>query len=124
VLLLDYWLAEIGGRLMTEHEKLVEIIVSTDLGRSSGRLMDAYNIADNLIDNGVTILPYKVGDKIYYIDRYTNNIEEDTIKFITITNKGFKPILTRHNIRFWEYYMFGANAFLSKEEAEAAKEKA
>ena len=38
---------------MTEHEKLVEIIVSTDLGRSSGRLMDAYNIADNLIANDI-----------------------------------------------------------------------
>ena len=108
---------------MTEHEKLVEIIVSTDLGRSSGRLMDAYNIADNLIANGVTILPYKVGDKIYYIDRYTNNIEEDSIKFITITKLGYKPILTRHNTKFWEYYMFGANVFLSKVEAETAKEK-
>ena len=41
---------------MTEHEKLVEIIVSTDLGKSSGRLMDAYNIADNLLANGVRVL--------------------------------------------------------------------
>ena len=40
---------------MTEHEKLVEIIVSTDLSKSSGRLMDAYNIADNLIANGVAV---------------------------------------------------------------------
>ena len=38
---------------MNEHEKLVEIVVSTDLSLSSGRLMDAYNIADNLIANGV-----------------------------------------------------------------------
>ena len=104
---------------MCEHKKLVDLIVSTDLSKSSGRLMDAYNIADNLIANGVTVLPYRVGDKIYYIDRYTNNIEEDIIKFITITKHGYKPILTRHNTKFWEYYMFGANAFLSKEEAEA-----
>lgn len=38
---------------MTEHEKLVVLIVNTDLSRSSGRLMDAYNIADNLIANGI-----------------------------------------------------------------------
>lgn len=106
---------------MNEHDKLVDIIISTDLSRSSGRLMDAYNIADNLIANGVTILPYKPGDKIYYI--YNNTIEEDTIKFITLTRLGYKPILTRHNTKFWDYYMFGVNAFLSKEEAEAVKEK-
>ena len=108
---------------MDTHEKLVEIIVSTDLSRSSGRLTDAYNIADNLIANGVTVLPYKVGDKIYYIDRYTNTVEEDTIKFITITKHGCKPILMRHSTKFWDYYVFGANVFLDKEEAEAALEK-
>ncbi len=100
-------------------EKLVEIIVSTDLSRSSGRLMDAYNIADTLIANGAVVLPYKVGDKIYYIDRHTNKLEEDTIKFITITKHGCKPILTKHNTKFWEYYVFGANVFLTREEAEA-----
>lgn len=73
--------------------------------------------ADYLIDNGVMIIPYKVGDKLYYIDRKTNIIEEDTIKFITITKQGYKPILTRHNTRFWNYYMFGTNVFLTKEEA-------
>ena len=40
---------------MDTHKKLVDIIVSTDLGKSSGRLMDAYNIADNLLVNGVIL---------------------------------------------------------------------
>jgi uncharacterized membrane protein len=77
-------------------------------------------LVDYLINHGVTVLPYKVGDKLYYIDRHINTVEEDTIKFITITKNGPKPILTRHNARFWEYYVFGVNVFLTKEEATAA----
>lgn len=76
-------------------------------------------VADYLLDNGVTVLPCNVGDKIYYIDRYTGKIDEDTVKFLTITKNGVKPILTYHNIKFWDFYVLGKTAFLTKDEAEA-----
>ncbi len=36
-------------------EKLIELILTTDLSLSYGRRMDAVNIADHLIANGVTV---------------------------------------------------------------------
>ena len=41
--------------VMAMREKLIELILSTDLSLSSSRRMDAVNIADHLIANGVTI---------------------------------------------------------------------
>jgi len=63
------------------------------------------------------MLPYSPGDTLYYIDKRTGEIDTDTVKFITITKAGPKPILERHNRRFWEDYQFGVNVFCSKEEA-------
>lgn len=76
-------------------------------------------IVDSLITHGVTVLPCNVGDKIYYIDRHTGEIDEDTVKFLTITKNGAKPILTYHNIKFWDFYELGKTAFLTKDEAES-----
>lgn len=115
---------------MNEHERLVKLLDNFpyDLKDYAGNntlfmVDDHIELAKYLIANGVMLLPYKVGDKIYYIDRHTNKVEEDTIKFITITKNGPKPILTRHNKHFWEYYVFGVNVFLNREAAEAAVKK-
>lgn len=115
---------------MNEHERLVELLDNFpyDLKDYAGNntlfmVDDHIELAKYLIANGVMLLPYKVGDKIYYIDRHTNKVEEDTIKFITITKNGPKPILTWHNTGFWEYCVFGSNVFFTKEEATAAAEK-
>lgn len=75
-------------------------------------------VVNALIANGVTVLPCNVGDKIYYIDRYAGKIDEDTVKFLTITKNGVKPILTYHNIKFWDFYELGKTAFFTREEAE------
>lgn len=69
------------------------------------------------------ILPYSIGDTLYYINERTGKIDTDTVKFITITKTGPKPILERHNRRFWKYYQFGVNVFWTKAECEVAIEK-
>lgn len=102
---------------MNEREKLIELLVECKEESKWGNITD---IADHLIAHGVTVLPCNVGGKIYYIDECTGEIEEDTVKFFTITKNGAKPILTAHNIKFWEYYELGKTAFLTKNEAEAA----
>ena len=83
----------------------------------------AKTIADHLIANGVIVPPCKVGDTLYYLDRYSKSVETDTVKFFTITKNGCKPILTRHNIKFWEMYEWGKTVFLTREDAERALEE-
>lgn len=70
-----------------------------------------------------TIIPYNVGDTLYYISKYTGEIETDTVKFITVTKNGAKPILEHHNTKFWEDNMFGYNVFWTEAEAVEAKKK-
>ena len=87
-------------------------------GRYQTSKAEADFIADCLLDDGWIRPPCKVGDKINYIDRYSNEVEEDVIKFFTITRNGVKPILTRHNTKFWDMYEWGKTVFLTKSEAE------
>lgn len=69
------------------------------------------------------IVPFNVGDIIYFVSRYTGQIETDTVKFITVTKNGAKPILERHNTKFWEDNMFGYNVFWTEPEAQEAKRR-
>lgn len=104
---------------MTDREKLIEIynkLEEEGLACIAGKGV----MADLMIANCVAVLPCNVGDKIYYINRYTNKVDEDTVKFLTITKNGVKPILTYHNIKFWDFYELGKTAFFTKDEAEAA----
>ena len=70
-----------------------------------------------------TFVPFNIGDTLYYISKYTGEIETDTVKFITITKNGAKPILEHHNTHFWEDNMFGYNVFWTEAEAIEAKKK-
>ena len=85
-----------------------------------GAAIDKLGYYEDLEEQGkLAVLPCKIGDTIYYIDRDSNVIEEDSVKFFTITKDGIKPILKRHNKKFWEFYEWGKTVFLTKEEAEA-----
>lgn len=70
------------------------------------------------IDNKHAVnLPCEVGDTLYFISHYSGKPETDKVRYFTITKNGVNPILERHNIKFWDYYEFGKNVFLSEEEA-------
>ena len=86
-------------------------------------LLTAVHTADHLIANGVILPPCKVGDEIFYIDRYSGKVERDVIKYFTVTKNGIKPILERHNTLFWKMYDWCKTVFLTKEEAEKALAK-
>lgn len=86
---------------------------------------DAASVCDRaarMLENSY-IVPYKVGDTLYFITTYTKEVEADTIKYITITKNGIKPILNHHNIRFWDYHEFGRDVFWTEAEALEAKKK-
>ena len=124
---------------MTDLKKLISELDSADLflrNRSKAKpdplneydimlLQDAAKACDTAarVLEKNTIVPYSVGDTLYYIDRHTGKVETDRVKFITVTKAGPKPILDRHNTRFWEMYELGVNVFWSIEELEDYKAK-
>lgn len=60
-------------------------------------------LANYLEANGCVILPWKIGDTIYYItDRGT--IARDTVIRLTITKKSVNPLLEKHTTGFWKHY--------------------
>ena len=108
-------------------DRLIELCnekISTMTFNNSDHWFDFHerisDIADYLLANGVIVPPCKVGDILYYLDRYSKSIETDTVKYFTVTKNGCKPILERHNVKFWEMYEWGKTVFLTKEEAEQA----
>lgn len=76
---------------------------------------DIQTMADELIANGVILLPCKVGDKIYQTDGVS--IYESMINEITFTTH--KTIYVTENIVFDETAV-GKSIFLTREEAEQA----
>ena len=71
---------------MDVREKLVELILSTDLSLSYSHESDALNIADVLIDHGVTVQEW-----ISVKDRLPNYFEH-----VLINAPGDKPFTTVH----------------------------
>lgn len=104
---------------MSDRDRLIELL----LRGSWDYLLCKENIellTDHILADGWIRPPCKVGDKIYYIDKYSGKVEEDIVRFFTVTQNGTKPILVRHNTKFWDMYEWGKTVFLTKEEAERA----
>ena len=102
---------------MTERERLAEMI------RSAMRWgwTEPSEIAERLIeDGGIIAPPCKVGDRLFYIDKYTGTVKDDCVKYITVTRNDIRPILKYQNTNFWKMYSWGKTVFLTREEAEAA----
>ena len=78
-------------------------------------------IADNLIDNGVTILPCNIGDTVYIIPKYNGKpycgVVEDKVQMIGVTSRGVH-VKARNHHDHNKMYMLGKHAFLVREEAE------
>lgn len=68
------------------------------------------------------LVPFNIGDTLYFINVHTGKVDSDKVKFITITKDGAKPILQHHNTKFWNFYELGRNAFWSEKEAQDALE--
>ena len=69
-------------------------------------------IANYLSQCGCRILPWKIGDIIYYISP-RNTIETDTVIRLTVTKNGVNPLLDKHTTSFWKCYKW----FRTEEEA-------
>lgn len=76
------------------------------------------HFADHLLANGVIMPPYKVGDTVYIISDYTNEILDRLIIGIVIKKDGNGFIFDTQSS--WSDIDIGKTVFLTREEAEKA----
>lgn len=115
---------------MTDRERITEILKAYTKKHNimaSSVIFEEY--ADELVANGVILPPCKVGDKVYVIypdPRYNWGNKELKIlelkvhAFRYFNNKMTVEIRGNGNYITWDISCFGANVFLTKEEAEQA----
>lgn len=76
---------------------------------------DAYGVAaDYLLDNGVIVLPCKIGDTVYRICKRKYDVDGYGIQFITDWG------IIRNAFSLKMYHELGKTVFLTREDAEAA----
>lgn len=108
---------------MNERERLVELLL--EWGNKENDGVRAESIADYLLDNGVVVLPCKVGDTVYEIcerrrsGKWQKAIVERVVHGIEI---GIDKILTARCGTTTYVYLsrLGETVFLTREEAEKA----
>jgi hypothetical protein len=104
-------------------EQLIQLIkqAHTDYLLNDDYAVSIYEfIADRLIEAGVILPTVKVGQTVWYIDRYTGNIETDTVKYLTVTKSGIHAQLVYHNQKFWDIYRQGKDVFFTREAVETS----
>ena len=124
---------------MTEREKLIKLLKEKqDYGvvLKENQMDDRYNytkeisnvsVADYLLENGISILPCKIGDTLYYHDYKCGAFNDDKAEWniidsivceIRIKKKG--TLAEMSSGRIFTHKDFGKIIFHTKEEAEKA----
>lgn len=106
---------------MTESERLIDLILSADISLFGTDKSFAELYADDLIENGVIVLPCKLGDMVYRISTKSctkmKYIQKTKVSRIAIDNDGTWIFCECNPI---SKCVFGKTVFLTKEEAEKA----
>jgi hypothetical protein len=117
--------------LIAEGSELCDQIPCEGCTRSCKGLNDciAKVQADHLLANGVIAPPCKVGDTVYYINRYNHimlykhEVYEAKVVRLVVTRYGVSPVIRVKSV-YSTYEIpgveFGKNVFLTREEAEQA----
>ena len=103
-------------------ERLIELLANIDYACDNGaNLQDRIDyIADYLLENGVTVLPCKVGDMVYKISRKPQKeryIQKTEVSRVAIDADGVWIFCKCNPV---SRCVFGKSVFLTKEEAEKA----
>ena len=118
---------------MTDRDRLIELIRKGKKAftKSDVTYIEEY-LADHLLANGVIVLPCKVGDTVYFLERHPErfggtkiNTAEVVRMKLTVSHKGMCIwfFVTYRDINGNDTcgeIMYGKTAFLTKEEAEQA----
>ena len=118
---------------MTERERLIELINNYPcMSTAEDRFLESISedLTDYLLANGVIVPPCKVGDKVYYINRYyhialyKDKIYEAKVVRIVTTSLGTALVIQIRDesgcTEIPNIKDFGKTVFLTKEEAEKA----
>lgn len=104
---------------MTDRDRMIEILQDTlHEWECDVSIKTLTEIAEHLIENGVIVLPCKVGDKVYQTDWI--RIYESTIRELEISSTN--TVYCTENVAF-DDRAIGNSIFLTREEAEKALEK-
>lgn len=113
---------------MTERERLIQLIGEIKSYEYSGMAtVTDEGLADYLLENGVSILPCKIGDTLYYHDYKCGAFNDDKAEWniidsivceIRIKKKGV--LVEMSSGRIFTHKDFGKIIFHTKEEAEKA----
>ena len=113
---------------MTERERLVELLLESepikerDLDDDWGD-NEISDIAEHLLENGVIVLPAKIGESIYYVDFELNADKTDfepKIHRTTVTDIAIAYNYTVYSTSCGKTFLpslFGELVFLTKKEA-------
>lgn len=96
-------------------DRLMELVSDAEIEWQRSIKGFAEVCADYLIENGVVVLPIKVGDTIYYPYEYGNKVLEKTVKKIVIENDDKWLDV---GVSYLPFENIGKTVFLTKEQAE------
>ena len=89
---------------MDVREKLVELILSTDLSLSYSRESDSLNIADVLIAHGATVQEFiSVKDRLPSKEEYTAKAEDGTEYYVRLLI-AYKTDIVEYEIGYYDGY--------------------
>lgn len=102
---------------MTDRERLIYLFQDINCKHYFLDNKDMADLADYLLENGVEVLPCKVGDTVYYTYEYGNKILEYKVKQVIINYKGKWLDV---GVMWFSFEDVGKAVFLTREEAEQA----
>ena len=97
---------------MTDRDRLIELILQANERCSSQicevceytnndqALCDTYNLADYLLANGVIVPPIEVGQTVWYVDDFTEEIEECKVYGFTVVNGKLSLLVDNGECKF------------------------
>ena len=109
---------------MNDRERLIELLRTASHELTSRCVGDcgdcAEKITDYLLEHGIIVSPFKIGQKVWYIStpRRKENIFSAKVLFVTYTGTGF--ILSLRMNGNWRFEMDEDDVYATREEAEKA----
>ena len=83
---------------------------------------DVADLTDHLLEAGVILLPVKLGQTVWAIEKYRGKpiaIIEGKVQMVGVTSRSVKVLLRNHK-DFNKTFVLGKTVFLTREAAEAA----
>ena len=88
---------------MTDRDRLIELLMKVDyaLDTNGRKASDSAEfVADYLLANGVIVPPVEVGDVVWYVDDFTEEIEECKVYGFNVVNGKLSLLVDNGECKF------------------------